>query len=479
MTDGSRLGRREFIRLGAAMPFGAAGTVLAAEPADSVRFSADVPVYGDYDVAVFGAGPAGIGAAVSAARAGRKTILVERYNFAGGVGTWGSMGIFFLFEDDSAHPTRQIIRGLSDEVVRTLDRRGAASVMRDNKCAEPVGKPIGDAPLLGKVGFEPEDLRLVYHDLLSSAGVVKLFMSNLAGVIRDGRRVTAAVVSCLEGPRAIRAKTFVDATGDAQLVHLAGGATRQVPPDETMHKSLFAELCGVAPHDIAANKRRYAELLKAGKLPEGVWARMGFMQFREKEHVQLPVAYAVGDCCSSADMTRMDAELRRTNDELLRVYRREMPGYANAYFVNSSVQVGSRDGRHAVGRATLSRAYLQGDVDAADGMLPIHRTWGLAHATKQKEGFSTRDSGYAKGLRLLPFGTLVPQDFDNVLVAGRCLSAEPDVMASCRMMTTCMAMGQVVGTAAALAQDRRIADVGTVPHGELVDRLEAAQCVCR
>ena len=473
--------RRDFIRLGAAAPLAAAvpAAGLAAETSGSVRFSAEVPVLGDYDVAVFGAGPAGIGAAVSAARAGKRTILVERYNFPGGVGTWGSMGIFFLFEDDSAHPTRQIIRGLADEVVRTLDRRGSASLMRNNTCDEPVGRPIGDAPLLGKVGFAPEDLRLVYHDLLAGAGVTKLFMCNLAGVVRDGRRLTAAVVSCLEGPRAIRAKAFVDATGDAQLVHLAGGETRQAPADETMHKSVFAELCGVAPHDIAANKRRYQELLKAGKLPDKVWARMGFMRFRESDHVQLPVAYAVGDCCSSADMTRMDAELRRTNDAVLQAYRRDMPGYANAYLVSSSVQVGSRDGRHAVGRVTLDRAYLQGETDAADGILPIHRTWGLAHAVNQKKGFSSGDPGRRKGLRLLPYGTLVPRGFDNALVAGRCLSAEPDVMSACRMMTTCMAMGQVTGTAAALALDRGIAEVGGVPHGDLVDRLESADCVCR
>ena len=478
-------GRRDFLKgsacLGAMM---CAGTTpaRAAETASApgrIVFSAEVPLLGEFDVAVFGAGPAGVGAAISAARSGKRTILVERYNFPGGVGAWGSMGIFFLFEDDSAHPTRQIIRGLPDEVVRLLDRRDAASMMRNNRCDEPTGEPIGDAPLLGKVGFKPEELRLVYHDLLDAAGVRKLFMAQLAGVVADGRRVETAVVSCLEGLRAIRAKVFVDATGDAHLVHLAGGRTRQADPRETMHKSMFAELCGVKPHDLLANKRRYLELFKAGQMPEGSWARMGFMRFLEPDHVQLPVAYAVGDSCSSADMTRMDAELRHLNKELLALYRRELKGYESAYLVNSSIQVASRDGRHAVGRKTLSRDYLMGETDAADGVLPIHRSWGLAHSVNQKQGFSTKDSGHRKGLRLLPYGTLVSADFDNVLTAGRCLSATPDVLSSCRMMTTCMAMGQVAGTAGALALDRGLGDVGAVPHGELVARLEAAGCVCR
>ena len=473
--------RRDFIRMTAAAPLAAVTLPgAAAEPKPGcVRFAADVPLLGDFDVAVFGAGPAGIGAAVSAARAGKKTILVERYNFPGGVGTWGSMGIFFLFEDNPAKPTRQIIKGLADETVRALDRRGAARVMRDNRCDEPTGGRIGDRPLLGKVGFLPMALRTVYHDILSAAGVAKLFMTNLAGVVTDGRRVSAAVVSCLEGPRAIRAKTFVDATGDAQLVHLAGGETFQAPPDETMHKSMFAELCGMKPHDIAANRRRYKELFDAGKTPDGVWNHMGFMRFLEPGHVQLPVAYAVGDCCSSADMTRMDAELRHANEDVLAFYRREMTGYEDAYLVSSAVQVSSRDGRHAVGRVVLDRAYLQGEEDAADGVLPIHRYWGVEHSVKQRKGFRTKDSGGKPGLRLLPYGTLVAKDFDNVLMAGRCLSARPDVMRMCRMMTTCMAMGQVAGTAAALAVDRRLADVGAVPHGDLVARLESANCVCR
>ena len=486
MTEGESMStnRRDFIKGSALLGAFACGAgkvrAAAAEPVPdgAVRFTADVPLLGDFDVAVFGAGPAGVGAAVSAARAGKKTVLVERYNFPGGVGAWGSMAIFYRFEDDSERPTRQIYRGLADEVVRRLDRRGAASLMRGNACDEPTCERIGERPLLGKVGFAPDALRLAYHDILTEAGVTKLFMANLAGAVREGRRLSAAVVSCLEGPRAIRARCFVDATGDAQLVHLAGGATCKAAPDETMHKSIFAELCGVGPQDLRANKRKYAKLFAAGKLPAGTWAHMGFMRFREPDHVQLPVAYAVGDNCSSADMTRMDAELRHANDELLSLYRREFPGYEKAYFVNSSVQVGSRDGRHIVGRATLDPDYLAGEADAPDGILPLPRRWGLAHSTRQKDGFDVKGrSGSREGLRLLSYATLVPRDFDNVLAAGRCLSAEPVAMGSCRMMTQCMAMGQVAGTAAALVAERNLADAGAVPVADLRTRLVAQDCI--
>jgi len=472
------MNRKQFICMGAAAPFLAVGDWTGSRSCTgSIRFSADVPVLGDYDVAVFGAGPAGVGAAIAAARAGKKTILVEHYNFPGGVGTWGCMGIFFLFEDDPVHPTRQIVKGLADEVVRALDRRGAAHMMRNNTCEGPVPEPVGAQPLLGKVGYAPEDLKLVYHELLSWAGVEKLFMGNLAGAVSEGRRVTAAIVSCLEGPRAIRAKEFIDATGDAQLVHLAGGGTFQAAPEATMHKSMFADLCGVKPHDVTANKRRYRKLFAEGKLPDNVWAHMGFMNYAQTDHVQLPVTYAIGDNCSSADMTRMDLELRRGNFAVLDFYRREMPSYDSAYFVNSSVQVASRDGRHMKGRFVIDRDYLKGTVDAEDGVLPIRRQWGLAHSVKQKEGFSSKDIGSCRGLRLLPYRALVSADFDNVLAAGRALSANPDVMGACRMMTTCMAMGQVAGTAAALAIGRGLADVGAVPIEELKSRLENAGCV--
>ena len=476
----SEVNRREFLAVAAggavagALPFGARAAAKDGAVPGTVRYSADVPVYGEYDVAVFGAGPGGLGAAISAARAGKRTILVEKYNSPGGVSSWASTPLFFRFADHDVHPKRQIVRGVADEIVRLLDAQGDSGLFKDCGNDEIAPGRIGDRPLLSKVFAPQEPLRLVYNDLLDRAGVEKLFMAHLAGVVREGRRVTAAIVDCLEGTRAIRAKAFVDATGDAHLVHRAGGATVQAAPYETMHKSVFFEVCGVKPHDVAANRRRFEELRRQGRLPDMVWAGMGYTHFQEPDHYLIPIAYAVGDNCSSKDMTRMDAELRKKNAELLAFYRKNFSGYEDAYWVNSAWQACSRDGRHIVGRKTLTVDMLKKGAHPDDGVVPVVRKWGLLHSPRQKEGFAARiDSGFLDGTSQIPYGALVPRDLDNVLVAGRSLAVEVAATASTRMMPTCFATGQVAGTAASLAVDRSLGDVGTVPHAELCKRLES------
>ena len=468
--------------LGLAGAFAAQGLRAGERPPvgrpDCIRYSCDVPVYGDYDVAVFGAGPGGIGAAVAAARAGKKTILVERYNFPGGVGAWASTPLFFQFEGPDAHGNQfQMIRGICDETVRMLDRCGHARFYANDDHKELEPGPIGDQPLRGKVYFDAEYLKIAYHDLLDAAGVEKLFMTALSGAVTDGRRLTEAVVTCLEGPRAIRAKTFVDATGDAFLVQLAGGETFQASPYETMHKSMFMEVCGVKPHSYVRNAERYAELYAQHKLPENVWCGHNYCHFAQADHYSIPEAYAVGDCCSSRDMTRMDAELRRLNAELLDVYRREFEGYGEAYWITGAQQVCSRDGRHVRGRDTVDLALIRGEREVVDGVVPILRKWG-AHSPRQREGFAPAQHGHLPGLKSIPYGALVSKSFDNVLVAGRGLSVEPEVAGTCRMMPTCMAQGQVAGTAAALALDFERGDVGRVRYAELRRRLEDSNHIC-
>ena len=109
--------------------------------------------------------------AVTLARLGKKTLLVEKYGYPGGVGTYGCCTIFFRFGEHG----RQLVSGLAEETIRRMDRRGAASFLVNDGCQMPEFRPIGDRPLLYKVITKTEDLRVVYHDLLSESSVDKLF----------------------------------------------------------------------------------------------------------------------------------------------------------------------------------------------------------------------------------------------------------------------------------------------------------------
>ena len=124
----------------------------------------------------------------------------------------GCTPIFFLLEHRGAGgwgakpgDWKQIISGLADETLRRLDREGAASLMADGDCKIQFRTLIGDAPLLGKVMFRPDSLRALYHQMLSDAGVTKIFYTHLCDVVTEGRTGERAVVSGLEGLRTIRA----------------------------------------------------------------------------------------------------------------------------------------------------------------------------------------------------------------------------------------------------------------------------------
>lgn len=449
-------------------------------------FYSTLPSLGDFDVVVFGAGPGGLGAAIRAARAGRRVAFVEKYGFPGGAGVYACTPLFFLFEHRGAdgwgggfHPERyrQIVRGLADETVRRLDRAGEAWPMADGDCRIPLEKRIGDAPLIGKVMFRPETISTLYHQMLSEAGVAKFFYAHLADAITDGRRVTGAVVSCLEGLRTIRAKVFVDATGEAHLVHLAGGKTEQADAKFTMHKSAFCFLGGVAKGAVDTYRRMYPQIRKDPVAPKNIWATPGWTFLPSDGEIILPIAYVTGDGCSSADMTRMDETLRKSNQALVRYLREHVPGFEKAHITREATQVGCRDGRHIVGREKVDIAFLDKAPVPENPVVPVWRWWGGEHAADQSKGFGTPQSGYHAALTAIPYGALVPRSFDNVLVAGRDLACDARAITTCRMMPTCMAMGEAAGEAAAIQCEKNLADAGAVPYGELADRLLAANAI--
>jgi hypothetical protein len=206
------------------------------------------------------------------------------------------------------------------------------------------------------------------------------------------------------------------------------------------------------------------------------WSKLGHAFQQEPGLVQLCSAYANGDGCSSADMTRMDHELRRRNFELLEFARRELPGYQGAYLSAAAQQVCVRSGRHISGEAKVTATLLRQEGLPPQPIVPICRSYG-SHSTDQQNGFAPKNHREQDGFSAIPYGALVPRGLDNLLAAGRCLSVEEAVMDTIRMMTTCLATGQAAGTAAALALDGGLEALKQIPYPSLRQALLDQHCI--
>lgn len=401
-----------------------------------------------YDLAVVGAGPSGFGAAVSAARAGLKTVLIDKSGTPGGVASFACCPIFFGFYDGD----RQIVSGLAEELIRYLDERGKATFYLGDRVRMPEFLPIAGRPLTRKIGSDIESIRMAYLDFLKDAGVDNLFYTHCYGVETCGRKITALLADALEGTVKIKADFFVDATADAHIIHRAGGTTTGRAHDESMHKSFIFIVDNVAPSDPDAGDARYQELLAAGKVPPWMLNYFARGYLYEQGKVLINIFRLTGKSgVNSFDMTSMDEDARRKMFETVEFLRREMPGFENCRIITSSTGVGVRAGRCIVGRSTVTPELLAADGVPEDGIVQIRRAYG-SHNTG--ENFHPEWKKDTPGTSAIPYEALLPVDFDNAAAVGRGISVHPHVMDSIRMMATCISTGQAAGIAAHLAKSK-------------------------
>lgn len=423
---------------------------------------------GHYELAVIGAGPAGIGAAIAAARQGMKVALIESYGFAGGVGTKSCVPLYFGFGIDGQQSTA----GLSDEFIRRMDEVGAASLILNDGCAMPEFAPIGGRALTAKVQLHPETMKLMYRRMLQEAGVECLFYAHMVDAAVEDGCILSLLLGCLEGPVRVSADYFIDATGDAHLFSAAGAPVRKYSQDESMHKSMFFFVGGVTPFDHTYNCELYARAYQEGRLPENVWDHFGYSVQLNPGVVQIAVCYGTGDALDSRDMTRMDLKLRETVFVILDFLRAEMPGFRGCYLLDTGAHIGVRAGRGIVGAETFTEEMVASGTDAiAEPVALVRRSYG-AHSN-DKSRFMSNWSQDLRGMSAVPMRTLFTSALENALTAGRCLSAEGRVVGTFRMMNTCMTTGEAAGLMAALAARRGTA-VQQVAYGDLRPLMDAS-----
>ena len=374
-------------------------------------------------------------------------ILVEKLPFLGGTST-AVLDTFYGFYTPGAEP-RKIVGGIPDDVVEALRRLGSV-VERPNTYGAGIG-----------ITYLAEHLKVAWEALVEEAGArILLHAFVQAAEFSDGR-VEAVVVATKAGLRRVRAKVFIDASGDADLCHHAGFGYElagEVEPAQTL-TTTFRMVNVDLGRRRAVSKAQFHELMsKAAESGEYELPR------REGSDHITPIEGMTATIMTRLDSYRRDgaaivnatdpdfltaAEIagRRQALEYVRFLIDRVPGYERASLVALGTQIGVRETRRVFGDYRLTRD----DVLAARSFDDAIALCGAPiedHHGGADTAWTYLPDGQAVGI---PYRTLLVRDASNVLVAGRCFSATHDAHASVRSMAQCMAMGQAAGTAAAIA----------------------------
>jgi ribulose 1,5-bisphosphate synthetase/thiazole synthase len=424
-----------------------------------------IPLYGEYDIVVLGGGPAGIAAAVAAARPGRRTLLIERYGFLGGMGTAAGVTNFCGLHANVHGEMHRVVQGVASDLLARIDRLGGLN-----------------APhlILGKIfaqAYDTAAYKIAADDLLVAHKVDILFHALGAGVVmHDETRIAVLLVETKAGRQAIRADIFIDCSGDGDLAAWAG-APFEVGDREghMLYPSMMFRLNGIDPERAGEAWKTIPALMEKAEAA-------GTHQFPRKAAIVRPqrsgiewrvnftqLARADGSAINGIepdDLTRGEIEGRRQAVEAF-AFLRTVPGFEKSYIVDLPPQLGIRETRRLVGGYQLSGEDVLGCASFEDSIGV--NGWPIEAHVAGDVIFTFPPIPESRGFNELPYRMLVPEAVDNLLVAGRCASMTHEGQSAARVSGACFAMGEAAGSAAALALSRN-----TKPRDIAVETLQQA-----
>jgi hypothetical protein len=376
----------------------------------------ETPVFLETDVVVAGGGPAGLASAIAAARLGMKVTLVERYGFLGGMATGGL--ILNLIE------TQRYGSGTCQEIIHRLLKTEAALAH-----PEPEGTSlewVEGAALSGEAvtDFDPEQFKMVTEEMATEAGVNLLFYTLIVETLVEEDRVIGIIIENKAGRQVILGQVFVDATGDGDLFASAG-----VPFILDRHPWGIDFGFRFGNVDVTKaldwrdhNPTQYSTLMSQVKTSIG---NFHWETTNRLDTVCGDGGRIQGDGLNPMDLTLISIETRKNVSAVVHYLRGSMPGFENAYLIDTASQIGVRETRKVVGEYTLTREDVTGRKHFQDAI--------------------------ASSVFDIPYRCLVPKNINGLLVAGRCISVSHEAHGNIRNIPPCLATGQAAGVAAAIS----------------------------
>ena len=399
--------------------------------ARKISFSREIPLRYETDVFIAGGGPAGAAAAIAAARQGGSVFLAEGHSCFGGMGTAGLVPWFCNFTDG----INFLAGGIGKEIF------------------DKMGYELGKTPAINA-----ELLKRVYDELITAAGVLFNFHTQLIDVQRDEKNISLAICNSKNGIFAVKAKVFIDCTGDGDLAAMAGAAFEKGDADATLMPGTLCSLwCNVDWKNRSADHHKMLEKAFA----DGVFSI-------PDRHVPGMASFGHGvaganighvydlDGTDDESITKGLLRGRKILPEFERYYKEYLKGYENMTLVSSGSLLGIRETRRIKGDYEMTlddfkkRASFDDEIGRFSYPVDIHPNKNdiasYQHFREEITGFRHKQ-GENYGI---PYRALVPKDLDNALVAGRCISTDRYMQSSIRVMPGCFITGQAAGTAASI-----------------------------
>ena len=418
------------------------------------------------DVVVVGGGPAGMCAAIAAARQGVSVILVEQGGCCGGMATRGLVGPFMTCYD--AKGETMIIRGLFEEIVDRMVARGYAI-----HPAEVEGGTAFTSWI--KIGhehvtpFEAEGLKLVIDEMLEEAGVKVLYHTDFLRPVLEGDTITGVLVSSKKGLEIIKGTVIIDCTGDGDVACRSGVPYEMGNEELNLMQpaTMFFHICNVnheaVEADIQANRHNFYR--KDGvnyrsfhwRVTEarenGDWdlkrVSIGLFRMPKPDEWCVNTSRIMGvDSTDNESLTSAEIVGRKQADQIIRFLQKYVPGCENAKIKSTASYIGIRESRHIQGDYRLTAD------DLLDSKVPEDSILLAANSVDVHGRFGPTSNEYVpiKGDYYgIPYRSLVAKGVEQLLLAGRCVSADSTAAGAIRVMPPCMGMGQAAGTAAAMA----------------------------
>lgn len=425
-----------------------------------------LPIWAEVDVLVLGGGPAGFAAAVAAARIGAETLLVEQYGFLGGMATSALVMPWNVW----AKPlTCKDIGGVYEQLIKALEGHKATYCFNEKTVLRT---------------FDPSMLKIAMDEMAMESGVKLLFHTLAADVIKENERLSGVILQSKAGRGIVKARSFVDATGDGDVAVRAGAHFHIGEENRMIQPGNLIFLMG------GVDVSKLIDYLRQNPNEIGNWPPTEEMRFGDGEHIcvsglfqivnkakmegipllvdrlfitSTPVKELVAvnatkvyniDTEDPMALSKAEVEARKQvliTQEFLKKY---VPGFQNAYVADIAVQIGIRETRRITGDSIIEMDDVKSGRHYPDRVARLFNVGHIDYTGTESNGNRIVRIEYLPKDLQIPVGSIIAKGIENLSMGGRCISTDHQVFGYIRTQTACFATGQAAGTVAALAAMR-------------------------